>query len=207
MLGAEHERSAQAGEGGVDLSQTFAAAEDTSAMIVHCDDSSGTCGCHQYSSVPCDVYDAYWRLGELINYHYSQAVYAASFTRAPPPPAPAAILFQSATVQTEVLGGDMEGLRNFLVLYQRRVQKLESQLSEVQGKLQSVSAELLSLREATCDMHERHSVESEKAGETLSILKSENEVLSGRVFSLEARVVELTELVQYYEGESGVRGE
>lgn len=92
--------------------------------------------------------------------------------------------YSTVDVQTEILGGDIEGLRSRLFLYD--------------GRLSQVESELQSTRDSTVSTLENQQQETDAAYARVALIRAENDDLREQVYSLELQVHDLTGLLEGY---------
>ena len=110
----------------------------------------------------------------------------------PPPPRPSCAIIASS--QTEILGGDIDGMGDRLLLYRSRIKSLEDAVRGYQAEIGRLSG---SLRENRA----RESRETTKLERCIAELRRENLKLKEYVQLKDTKLMECNKLIDYYKEE------
>ena len=127
-----------------------------------------------------EIAEAYSRLGDLICLQ-QQSQFMTSPSALPPP-----MPLSSMYVQTEILGGELEGMGNRLLLYRNRIKTLEERLELENQRRSLAESELEKLRDGSREEEIRERVQTE-----IHALKEINQLQ-------EVKLKDMERLINYY---------
>ncbi len=132
---------------------------------------------------------------ELLAYQqYLVGTLQGSILPPPPPPPPRQFFAIHASSQTEILGGDIDGMGDRLLLYRSRIKTLEDATKVYQAEIGRLSTSIRELRT-------RESRETTKLERCIAELRRENLKLKEYAQLKDAQLMESSKLIDYYKEE------
>lgn len=132
---------------------------------------------------------------ELLAFQQSQlTLIQQSLLHPPPPPPPPRTCYESASVQTELLSGEIDGMGDRLMLYRSRIKTLEE-------CAQHYHLEVGRLTTILDDLRAVGARESTRAERSVSDLRRENNRLKEYSDLKDSKLMECNKLIEYYKEE------
>ena len=134
----------------------------------------------------------YSRLGELI-WHYQQTRHDSPMKRPPPPPPPP-IVHEDRSIQSEILGGEVDGMGDRLLLYRNRIRVMEERLERERDRRWKNDKDLSELRSAIAQM----GLEQEANERTIAQLRKDILVIRETNQLQEIKLKDHERLISFY---------
>lgn len=134
----------------------------------------------------------YSRLGELI-WHSQQTRHASPMKRPPPPPPPP-IAHEDRSIQSEILGGEVDGMGDRLLLYRNRIRVMEDRLERERSRRLKSDKDLSELRSVIAQL----GVEQEANERTIAQLRKDILVIRETNQLQEIKLKDHERLISFY---------